>query len=150
MTAAAFQIREATWRADQAAIRHVRQTVFIDEQAVPEPEEWDGRDADCTHLLAEDPHGQPIGTARFLAEGKLGRMAVVKAWRGRGVGRALLARLIEIAEGRGLTRLELDAQVQAIPFYEPLGFRAEGPVFDDAGIPHRKMVRGPDRSGSAS
>lgn len=138
-----FTVREASWQADRAAIRHVRQTVFIDEQAVPEPEEWDGRDAGCTHLLAEDPDGAPIGTARLLSEGKLGRMAVLEPWRGRGVGRALMARLIRIAEQRGHTRLVLDAQVRAIAFYEPFGFRAEGPVFDDAGIPHRKMVRAP-------
>ncbi len=143
MTAADFSLREASWSADQAAIRHVRQAVFIDEQAVPPPEEWDGRDEGCLHLLAEDPSGAPIGTARLLAEGKLGRMAVLAPWRGRGVGRALMARLIQIAERRGHTRLVLDAQVQAIPFYEPFGFKAEGPVFDDAGIPHRKMVRVP-------
>ena len=141
MSPAGFSIREARWQTDEVAIRHVRQVVFIDEQAVPPPEEWDGRDADCIHLLAEDPSGAPVGTARLLAEGKLGRMAVLKPWRGRGVGQALMARLIEIAEQHGHTRLVLDAQVRAIGFYEPFGFVAEGPVFDDAGIPHRKMVR---------
>jgi len=141
MTEDAFQIREASWANDQGAIRFVRQVVFVDEQGVPPPDEWDGRDEGCLHLLAEDSHGAPIGTARLLAEGKLGRMAVLAAWRGRGVGRAMLGRLIKIAEARGHERLVLDAQVRAISFYEPFGFRAEGPVFDDAGIPHRRMIR---------
>lgn len=141
----AFTIREASWQADQPAIRRVRQAVFVAEQAVPEGLEWDGLDAGCLHLLAEDAAGNPIGTARLLEQGKLGRLAVERDWRGRGVGRALLARLLELAAARGLTRLSLDAQLRAIGFYEPFGFRPIGPVFDDAGIPHRRLVRDPNQ-----
>jgi predicted GNAT family N-acyltransferase len=135
-----FSIRPATWAEDEEALRAVRQAVFVEEQDVPPPLEWDGLDDDCEHLLVTDEAGQSIGTARLLSEGKLGRLAVMPAWRGKGVGQALMEGLLDLAHQRGLSDLCLDAQVRAIGFYEPFGFRAVGPVFDDAGIPHRKMI----------
>jgi len=136
-----FRVRRADWRADGADLRRVRQVVFVEEQHVPPPEEWDGRDADAVHLLAEDAAGRPLGCARLLAGGKIGRLAVLPDHRGRGVGRALLQAVIELAEAAGPIELQLDAQLQALDFYRPFGFKARGPVFDDAGIPHRLMVR---------
>jgi predicted GNAT family N-acyltransferase len=136
-----FRVRRADWRADGAALRRVRQAVFVEEQQVPPPEEWDGRDAAAVHLLAEDAAGRPLGCARLLDGGKIGRLAVLPAHRGRGVGRALLQAVIELAEAAGPVELQLDAQLQALDFYRPFGFEARGPVFDDAGIPHRLMVR---------
>ena len=72
---------------------------------------------------------------------KIGRVAVRKAYRGAGVGKALMLAVLDAARKRGLTHAVLDAQVPVIGFYEKLGFKAEGPVFDDAGIPHRTMRR---------
>lgn len=140
-TGSGFSVRPATWAEDEEGLRAVRQAVFVEEQDVPPPLEWDGLDDDCEHLLVTDEAGQPIGTARLLSEGKLGRLAVMAAWRGKGVGRALMEGLLAQARAHGLTDLSLDAQVRAIGFYEAFGFRAVGPVFDDAGIPHRKMIR---------
>lgn len=135
-----YRVRQAHWAgADEAALRHIRETVFMQEQQVPEALEWDGEDAAATHLLAESADGNPIGCTRILADGHIGRMAVLKPWRGQGVGSALLQRAVEVVSGLGCREAFLDAQSYAIPFYERHGFHAEGPEFDDAGLPHRHM-----------
>ncbi|WHZ24401.1 MAG: GNAT family acetyltransferase YjcF [Nitrospira sp.] len=75
-----------------------------------------------------------------------GRMAVLKDWRGRGIGRALLGVLLELAAQRGLARVTLSAQTHTIGFYERAGFRPIGDLFLDAGITHRKMERELERT----
>jgi predicted GNAT family N-acyltransferase len=102
--------------------------------------EWDEFDASAHHLLAM-VDGVAAGTGRLLPDGHIGRMAVLRAWRGQGVGSALLAELMRIAAARGLRRVMLNAQVQAVPFYLRHGFQAEGDEFPDAGIAHRRMWR---------
>ncbi len=136
-----FSVKLADWDvvADRSACEGLRLTVFVEEQHVPEHEEWDGLDEKALHLLARDDAGLPIGTGRLLPEGRIGRMAVAKEWRGRGVGAALLRELIRQAHERGHSEVMLSSQVQAIPFYERFGFVAEGQEYDDAGIPHRTM-----------
>ncbi len=109
------------------------------EQGVPEALEWDGLDDQALHLLAEDDEGNAIATARMLADGHIGRVAVILSWRSHGVGKAMLRYLLEIAHQRGYRRVFLDAQVDAIDFYQQLGFTAKGETFMDAGIPHRHM-----------
>ena len=120
----------------------LRRVVFIEEQAVPEDLERDEHDATALHLLAT-LDGRPVGTARMLLRGdtgKIGRVCVLRDLRGRGVGAELIRAAVEYLRGLGLARARLGSQVHAIPFYEKLGFVAEGPVYDDAGIPHRDMV----------
>ena len=134
-----FSVRLAGWPQDRPALRRIRETVFVEEQQVPVPLEWDGLDPDCLHVLAESPAGEPIGTGRLLPDGHIGRMAVLKPWRRRGVGRALLQRLMDEGQHRGFSTFVLAAQLRAVPFYEKFGFRAEGDIFEDAGIPHRNM-----------
>ncbi len=128
------------WETSESIIRGIRELVFVREQGVPEELEWDGLDPACLHILAWSDSDDAIGTARLQPDGKIGRMAVLKEWRGRGVGRAMLQALLKAAIERGLPKVELAAQTQAIGFYEREGFRAIGEVFMDAGIPHRKMV----------
>jgi ElaA protein len=114
----------------------------MEEQGVSEEEEIDGLDPHCLHLLAEEG-GKPLGTARVLyKEGiaKIGRVCVLKAHRGRGLGRLLIEAALEQSRGRARTA-RLGAQVSALGFYEGLGFTAYGPLYDDAGIPHRDMER---------
>ena len=113
--------------------------MFVAEQDVPVELEWDGLDPGCRHLLAEDAHGRPIGCARLLPDGHIGRMAVLAPWRGRGVGRALLRAMLAQAAASGFAMVRLNAQVQALGFYAREGFQACGDVFDDAGIAHRAM-----------
>lgn len=149
-----FNVRLADWHRDEASLRAVRTTVFVAEQSVPEEEEWDGLDADCAHALAEHPDGGVVGTGRLHPSGKIGRMAVLAAWRGHGVGAAILRLLLDEARRRGLDAVYLHGQVPVLGFYARHGFVAEGPEFDEAGIPHRLMrlqlaARGTQNSVSA-
>lgn len=134
-----FQIRLADWASDEPALRAIRRSVFVVEQRVSEELEWDGIDPECRHALAEHVEGAPIGCARLLPDGHIGRVAVLAHWRGRGVGDALLERMIGLARDLGHARVVLNAQTHALPFYARHGFVAFGPEYDDAGIPHRAM-----------
>ncbi len=121
------------------AIRTVREAVFIQEQHVPVELEWDGEDRQACHAVAMDESGTVIGTGRMLADGHIGRMAVLKTHRHQGAGRAMLGALLEEARRRRLSMVFLYAQISAVDFYRRFGFVAEGEVFMDAGIPHRHM-----------
>lgn len=134
-----YSVRHAVWQDDQAALSAVRRLVFILEQRVPEELEWDEADVSALHALAEDDDGHAIGTGRLLSDGHIGRMAVLREWRGHGVGAAILDALIVAARERGLGEAVLNAQTHALGFYERRGFIAEGTEFQDAGIPHRLM-----------
>ena len=129
--------------ADIATCRLLRRKVFIEEQGVSEADEIDDKDDEAIHLLAT-VDGAPMGSARLLLSGntgKIGRVCVLPAARGTGLGAALLrAAVAELRRQPGLTRAKLGAQTHALGFYERLGFTAEGPIYDDAGIPHRDMV----------
>ena len=135
-----FFVEPASWEADGDAIRAVREAVFMQEQGVPADLEWDGRDADARHFLVRDSAREPIGTVRLLPDGTIGRMAVVKRWRCRGVGHALLTGVLETARQLGMPQLHLNAQLHALSFYQGFGFVPEGAEFIDAGIPHRRMT----------
>lgn len=135
-----FRLRLTHWSDDEAALRALRHEVFVEEQRVPEALEWDGLDATARHIVAEDSDGKVIGCARVLTDGRIGRMAVLARWRGRGVGAAVLRRAIDVVRVAGHARTMLAAQSYAIPFYERSGFVAFGDEFEDAGIPHRAMA----------
>ncbi len=98
---AVFTVRLVDWTEAAEGLRYVRRAVFINEQAIPEDMEWDEFDAVCRHALAEDAAGAAIGCGRLLPDGHIGRLAVLAAWRGRGVGAALLRQLVELARVRG-------------------------------------------------
>jgi predicted GNAT family N-acyltransferase len=136
-----FRIELGTWQALRSRAEPVRRAVFVDEQRVPEEIEIDEFDPPSLHALAVDADGGAIGTGRLLPDGHIGRMAVLKPWRGRGVGASLLRALVDAARLRGDREVVLSAQTHAIPFYERFGFAAEGDEYDDAGIPHRLMRR---------
>jgi predicted GNAT family N-acyltransferase len=138
---AAFRVRPADWVADGASLRAIRAEVFIDEQKVPAALEWDTEDARAWHVLALTGDGVAVGTGRLLPDGRIGRMAVLKRWRRKGVGAALLGELLRIARSEGLHNLALNAQTHAIAFYAGFGFRPEGEVFLEAGIAHQAMRR---------
>lgn len=136
-----FRVRRADWVRDREALRRVRETVFVAEQKVPLELEWDSDDETALHALAEDRTGDPVGTGRLTGEGRIGRMAVLRQWRGRGVGSAILEWLTEAARDRGAPEIVLAAQVDTIKFYRRHGYTEEGGEFMDAGIPHRLMRR---------
>ncbi|MFN0037979.1 MAG: GNAT family N-acetyltransferase [Burkholderiales bacterium] len=134
-----FAVRIADWTLDLELLRAIREEVFVREQKVPIELEWDDLDSTCAHVLAMAAE-VAIGTGRLLPDGHIGRMAVLAPWRGLGVGSAMLTTLIDLARQRKLSRLELHAQEHAIGFYQRHGFATEGEKFDEAGIPHRRMV----------
>jgi predicted GNAT family N-acyltransferase len=135
-----YSLEAATWETHGSELYRIRWLVFVEEQGVPEELEQDEFDAACWHVLARDSAGQPIATGRLRQDGRLGRLAVLKPWRGRGVGKALVMWLLALARQKELDTVQLHAQTQASDFYEGLGFRVAGAPFIEAGIPHCKML----------
>jgi predicted GNAT family N-acyltransferase len=149
-----YTVRVVEDLAGREACFAVRKEVFVAEQGVPEEIEYDAYDAVAVHVLAVREDGLPLGTGRLLhgeaavgrtggdaSVGSLGRLAVVRAARGLGVGAALVRAVEEAARARGLAAVDLHAQTHALGFYERLGYTAYGPEFPDAGIAHRAMRR---------
>lgn len=144
-----IRIELSAWSEAHAEAMRIRESVFVEEQGVPAELELDHHDPQCVHALARDETGRAVGTGRLLPPeshgarivSHVGRMAVLKEWRGRGVGGALLARLIDAARERGDTEIALSAQIHAQGFYRAHGFLEEGEEFTEAGIPHRTMRR---------
>lgn len=135
-----ISVRIADWHTDNADLRRIREAVFVVEQDVPPELEWDGEDEGAVHFLAfEDEFA--VGAARLQPDGRIGRVSVLKDWRGLHIGEALMQAAIAEAERRGLSRQFLTAQSYAVPFYERLGFRVDSEEFLEAGIPHVDMVR---------
>ena len=122
----------------------LRIEVFVHEQGVPQELEQDEYDADALHaIIMRD--GVALATGRLLvnddARGKIGRLAVHRDFRGRGLGRAVLLALEDAARQRGVTKLALHAQCNAQPFYAREGFIVLGAPFEEAGIEHVLMVK---------
>ena len=128
------------WEEARAEAGVIRFAVFVDEQKVPLEMELDEHDPLCVHVIAR-AESEAVGTGRLLPDGHIGRMAVLKAWRGRGVGAAMLNALIGAARERGDREVVLSAQIHALGFYRKFGFVSEGPEYLDAGIPHQSMRR---------
>ncbi|WP_437289492.1 GNAT family N-acetyltransferase [Sorangium sp. So ce406] len=126
-----------------AGALRLRHEVFVVEQAVPADIEVDELDEGAQHYVVLEGE-EVVATMRIVPYGdalKVGRVAVRKDLRGAGFGRRLLEEAIRIGAAQGARALVLDAQVVAAPFYRKLGFIEEGPIFDEAGIPHVRMVR---------
>jgi predicted GNAT family N-acyltransferase len=142
-TETCLQVRLVENNAEREACYALRMRVFVDEQKVPPWEEVDDLDETADHF-AVLLDGRIVGTARLVDKGhgmgKIGRVAVDKEARGFGAGKALMLAVMEFGFERFET-LALDAQMYVIPFYERLGFVAEGPVFLDAAIEHRLMKK---------
>ena len=134
-----FHIQSSDYEQGLPDLRSVRETVFVQEQGVPLDMEWDELDPECHHVIARSADGQPVGTGRLTPMRTIGRMAVLPEWRGRGVGDALLAALLEQARGLGWREVSLHAQATAIGFYARAGFLPVGERFEEAGIEHQGM-----------
>lgn len=141
MRRADVTVELGAWDALRAEAVPIRTAVFVVEQRVPAEIEIDAFDPVSVHAIARDRDGRALGTGRLLPDGHIGRMAVLREGRGRGVGAALLAALIEEARRRGYAEVVLNAQLHAVPFYARYGFVAEGEPFDEAGIAHVTMRR---------
>lgn len=144
-------IQIVRWQTHQMPLKAVREIVFVQEQQVPLVIEWDAYDATATHLLAyakqDTSFAAPIGCARLLQAlsdhgdpiGKIGRMAVLKQYRGLGIGKALLQKAIAAHVADGVRTIQLSAQLHAVAFYLNAGFTVVSAPYQDANIPHVDM-----------
>lgn len=133
-----FRVQSGHWNKLEQDAKFIRKQVFIIEQNIPEEEEWDDQDMISDHFVVYD-QDQPIATARLLQNNSVGRVAVLKAYRGQGIGRMIMLEIIRQAHQQDRKFLQLSSQVHAISFYEKLGFSIQGDAYDECGIPHIKM-----------
>jgi predicted GNAT family N-acyltransferase len=138
-----LEILIKAWQEASQEAYLIRKQVFVEEQGVPEDMELDEHDLSAKHALAYQD-ALCVGTGRLVRlnsdHAQIGRMAVLKAYRNQHIGKAILTSLIALAKTEGVSKVSLHAQVSAISFYAKLGFEAEGPIFDEAGIAHRNMI----------
>jgi len=133
-----FRVQSGHWDKLEQDAKFIRKQVFIIEQNIPEEEEWDDQDMISDHFVVYD-QDQPIATARLLQNNSVGRVAVLKTYRGQGIGRMIMLEIIRQAHQQDRKFLQLSSQVHAISFYEKLGFSIQGDAYDECGIPHIKM-----------
>lgn len=126
---------------EEAGIRAVRDRVFGEEQGVPNSINWDGNDGLCQHVIVRDKDDKVVGTGRLAPCGKIGRLSVLKKFRGQGVGLKLLRRLLSVARESQLSEVYLHAQAKAVGFYEGEGFEIAGTPFFEAGMEHLQMSK---------
>jgi predicted GNAT family N-acyltransferase len=135
-----LRIELLPWKKARAQAAPIRFTVFVEEQGVPLEIELDPQDALSVHALVFDQE-KAVATGRLLPDGHIGRMAVLKEWRRRGIGALMLQALMQRAKERGYAEVALSAQIHAVPFYRAQGFIAEGDEYLEAGIRHQAMKR---------
>jgi len=140
------EVQLGAWSELADAARAVRTAVFIEEQRIPAELEWDEADATALHAVARNRLGLPLATGRLILDAaggaaRVGRMAVIGALRGSGVGQQVLDALLAAARERGVREVVLHAQVEARAFYERAGFAVRGDTFSEVGIEHVEMVR---------
>lgn len=136
-----FKIQPVSWQTHRSELSAVRFQVFVEEQGFAAEIELDGQDDHCYHVLATNESGEPVGTARLLPDGHIGRVAVLSNYRNRGIGRQMMLLLAKLASEQGLKQTELSSQTHAIPFYVDLGYEPVGEIYDEAGAPHQRMIR---------
>jgi predicted GNAT family N-acyltransferase len=134
-----YQVKHGRWDQLQQDAKLIRTQVFICEQGITEADEWDDQDLISQHFVIYD-QDQPIATARLLENNSVGRVAVLKAYRGQGLGQMIMLEIISYAQKQGLSVLTLSSQVHAISFYKKLGFTVQGNSYDECGIPHIEMT----------
>jgi predicted GNAT family N-acyltransferase len=127
----------------QAALK-IRKIVFVQEQQVPIEEEIDQYDQlnQATHFVMYNDENEPIGAGRYREVedyGKIERICILPNYRKNGSGKQLMDEIIRYAKETGAKKVKLNAQTQALPFYEKLGFTVTSDEFLDAGIPHKAM-----------
>ena len=141
-----YFIKSGVWSELKLDAEKIRRQVFIQEQSILEQDEWDALDAVSLHFVVYDRHlendlkiNQAIATARLLENNSIGRVAVLKSYRSKGVGRLIMQQIIEHARTEKRQFLKLSSQLHAIAFYESFGFQVKGVGYLDCGIPHIDM-----------
>jgi YbgC/YbaW family acyl-CoA thioester hydrolase len=140
---AMVEVQQGDWRTQRGPAMALRDAVFAAEQGIPAALMSDDADAGALHALAVNRAGLAVGSGRLVTLqdgiGRIGRMAVHAGVRGAGVGAQLLRALVDAGRQQGLAELALHAQTSAEAFYRRAGWLAEGPVFEEAGVPHQTM-----------
>ncbi|RYZ97796.1 MAG: GNAT family N-acetyltransferase [Moraxellaceae bacterium] len=142
-----YKVSLVDWDTKYLSLRQLRDRVFIQEQHVPQADEWDGKDEVAKHFLCEKHTDEFVGCARLLVETlhqrpvfHIGRVAVLPQYRGQGIGRQIMLTVLKYCKTQSTeTDIYLHAQINRQAFYEHIGFIATGDVFMDAGIPHIEM-----------
>ena len=134
-----FTVVVGDWHSLQQHAQHIRELVFILEQDIAPEDEWDDQDPISTHFVVYDAD-QPIATARLLSNDHVGRVAVLKEYRSKGIGKLVMQEIIALAKQQQRKELILSSQVHATQFYGGLGFAVQGESYLDCGIPHVDMV----------
>jgi YbgC/YbaW family acyl-CoA thioester hydrolase len=141
---AMFEVRSGSWDLLGREAQAIRRAVFVDEQRIAAELVTDAADASAVHAVAFNRLGLPVASGRWIEGGagvaKIGRMAVVAALRGSGIGGAVLRALMQSARESGCRQVLLHAQASAVPFYRRAGFSDEGAPFQEAGIRHQAMT----------
>lgn len=134
-----YKVIAGSWTQFEEDAKYIREQVFIQEQGIEPEDEWDDFDSIAMHFMVYD-EGQPIATARLLPQHSVGRVAVLMPYRKQGIGKILMQHIIEYARQHKLPYLKLSAQTYVTAFYEALGFKVQGEVYQDCGIPHIDMT----------
>jgi len=137
-----LKVEIAKWIDDHTQLKNIREQVFIQEQKVTPQLEWDGMDEKAIHFLVFNDNAA-IGCARAIVikdHMQLGRMAVLKEYRGQGIGSALIEKAMTTAKLNQLSAIYISAQCHAIDFYKKFGFEVTSDIYLDAEIPHRDMT----------
>lgn len=134
-----YKIIAGDWKQLEKDAKYIREQVFIQEQGIAPEDEWDDFDATAVHFMVYDKE-QPIATARLLPQHSVGRVAVLMPYRKQGIGKILMQHIIDYAHNQKLPYLKLSAQTYVTAFYEALGFKVQGEVYQDCGIPHIDMT----------
>jgi predicted GNAT family N-acyltransferase len=137
-----LKVEIVKWIDGHTQLKNIREKVFIQEQKVMPELEWDGMDEKAIHFLVFNDNAA-IGCARAIVikdHMQLGRMAVLKEYRGQGIGSALLEKAMTIAKLNQLSVIYISAQCHAIDFYKKFGFEVKSDIYLDAEIPHRDMT----------
>lgn len=134
-----YEVIAGGWEQLEKDAKYIREQVFIQEQGIASEDEWDDFDATAVHFMVYDKE-QPIATARLLPQHSVGRVAVLMPYRKQGIGKILMQHIIDYARNQKLPYLKLSAQTYVTAFYEALGFKVQGEVYQDCGISHIDMT----------
>ncbi len=137
-----LKVEVVKWIDGYDSLTMIREKVFIEEQKVTSQLEWDGMDKEAIHFLAFKDE-KAIGCARALVIEycmQLGRIAVLKEYRGEGIGSALIEKAMTTAKLNQLSAIYISAQCHAIDFYKKFGFEVTSDIYLDAEILHRDMT----------
>lgn len=133
-----ISVKAVPWNSHSDRLLKIRTAVFVQEQGVPKELEHDESDELSFHVLLIK-NGQDIATGRLLEDGHIGRVCVLKEFRGQGFGALVIKALVREAVDRQMDEVVLSSQVHALSFYEKLGFEVASEEYLEAGISHKEM-----------